>query len=138
MRIGRCVSFPTPAPAQFGMPLVIRQNVFFDYLDVYDLSRILDRMFYSCLRYRHYNVCTGSSLDLKTLAEKVIAASGKCLEVEVKNGGLSNEYSGENTRMLAEIPDFRFTPIEDSIARLYRWMESRKQCIDPASLRFDG
>ena len=126
------------ARAVWDMPLVIRQNVFFDYLDVDDLSRILERMFYSCLRYRHYNVCTGSSLDLKTLAEKVIAASGKCLEVEVKNGGLGNEYSGENTRMLAEIPDFRFTPIEDSIARLYRWMESRKQCIDPASLRFDG
>ena len=59
-------------------------------------------------------------------------------KLQVKNGGLGNEYSGENSRMLAEIPDFRFTPIEDSIARLYRWMESRKQSIDPAELRFDG
>jgi len=40
--------------------------------------------------------------------------------------------------LLAEIPDFRFTQMEDSIARLYQWIETRKQSIDPASLRFDG
>ena len=68
----------------------------------------------------------------------MIAASGKCLDVEVKNPGLANEYSGENSRMLAEIPEFRFTESEDSIARLYQWIEARKQSIDPASLRFDG
>ena len=120
------------------MPLVIRQNVFFDYLDVDDLGRILELMFCRSLRHRQYNVCTGRAVDLKTLADKVIAASGKHLEVEVKNPGLTNEYSGENTRLLAEIPDFRFTESEDSIARLYQWIEARKQSIDPASLRFDG
>ena len=59
-------------------------------------------------------------------------------KLQVKNAGLANEYSGENSRMLAEIPDFRFTESEESIARLYEWIEARKQSIDPASLRFDG
>jgi GDP-L-fucose synthase len=120
------------------MPVVIRQNVFFDYLDVDDLARILELMFCRTLRHRQYNICTGRAVDLKTLAGQVIAASGKCLEVDVKNAGLANEYSGENARMLAEIPDFRFTESEDSIARLYQWIEARKQSIDPASLHFDG
>jgi GDP-L-fucose synthase len=126
------------ARAVWDMPVVIRQNVFFDYLDVEDLGRILERMFCRPLQYQSYNVCTGRSHDLKTLATKVVAASGKNLAVEVKNEGLGNEYSGENTRMLEELPDFRFTPIDDSIARLYRWFETRKRCIDPAELRFDG
>jgi len=134
------VRFPSNACARavWGMPVVIRQNVFFDYLDVDDLARILELMFCRTLRHRQYNVCTGRAVDLKALAGKVIAASGKCLEVEVKNPGLANEYSGENSRMLAEIPEFRFTGSEDSIARLYQWIEARKQSIDPASLRFDG
>ena len=33
------------ARAVWDMPLVIRQNVFFDYLDVDDLGRILELMF---------------------------------------------------------------------------------------------
>jgi len=37
------------------------------------------------------------------LADKVIAASGKCLGVDMKNAGLANEYSGENTRMLRQV-----------------------------------
>jgi UDP-glucose 4-epimerase len=126
------------ARAVWDMPVAMRRNVFFDYLDVDDLGRILERMLAGSLRYRHYNICTGRAVDLQTLAAKVIAASGKCLRVEVKNEGLGNEYSGDNTRMLAQIPNFRFTEIEDSVARLYRWYEARKQTIDPAELRFDG
>jgi len=119
------------------MPVTIRRNVFFDYLDVADLGRILERLLVKNLRHRHYNVCTGRSYDLKTLAAKVVAASGKPLEILVGNDGLGDEYSGDNTRLMGEIPDFRFCDMDDSIARLYRWYEERKLSIDPESLRFD-
>jgi GDP-L-fucose synthase len=120
------------------LPVVLRQNVFFDYLDVEDLARILERFAAKSLSYRHYNICTGRVVDLKSLAEKVVATSGKSLPIEIRNQGLGSEYSGRNLRMLSEIPDFQFRDIDDSVARLYRWYEERKNAINPALLRFDG
>ena len=123
--------------AVWDLPVVIRQNVFFDYLDVEDLGWILEAFLKDSPRHRHYNVCTGRSLDLKTLAKMAVEASGKPLEVIVKNPGLGNEYSGDNSRLLAEIPDFHFREMPQSVARLYRWYEKRKSEIDPALLGFD-
>jgi GDP-L-fucose synthase len=124
--------------AVWDLPVVMRQNVRFDYLDVEDLGRILECFLTRDLRYRHYNVCTGRCLDLRTLAEKVVKASGKRLDIVIANEGWGAEYSGDNTRMLAEIPDFRFREMDDSVERLYRWYEARKTAIDPARLGFDG
>jgi GDP-L-fucose synthase len=124
--------------AVWDLPVVIRQNVLFDYLDVEDLARILECFLTANLRYRHYNICAGRAFDLKSLAEKVVQASGKSLDIIVRTEGWAAEYSGDNTRMLAEIPDFRFREMDDSIQRLYRWYESRKAAIDPALLRFDA
>jgi len=123
--------------AVWDMPIVIRQNVFFDYLDVEDLGRILECLALRELRYRHYNVCTGRVIDLKTLGEKVVAASGKELPIVVRNPGLGGEYSGDNARLMAELPGFTFREIDESIRRLYRWYEERKETIDPALLGFD-
>jgi len=121
----------------WGLPVVIRQNAYFDYLDVDDLGRILECFAAAPLHYRHYNVCTGRPVDLRTLAEKVVAASGKALDIEVRNRGLGDEYSGDNARMLSEFPDFRWRNLEESVNRLYGWYEQRKSAIDPALLRFD-
>jgi GDP-L-fucose synthase len=123
--------------AAWDMPVVIRQNVFFDYLDVADLGGVLERLLAKRLSHRHYNVCTGRPCDLKTLAAKVVAASGKPLEILVRHDGLGHEYSGDNTRLAGEIPDFRFRDMDDSITRLYRWLQERKLSIDPELLRFD-
>ena len=123
--------------AAWGLPVVVRQNARFDYLDVEDLGWILQCFLAKPLQHRQYNICTGRSLELLTLAQKVVIASGQDLPIVVMNEGMGTECSGDPARMLAEIPDFHFREMEDSIARLYRWYESRKAEIDPARLRFD-
>ena len=123
--------------AVWDMPVLIRQNVFFDYLDVEDLGWILETFIRNKPRHKHYNVCTGRAFDLKTLAGMVVEASGKKLEIVVKNQVLGNEYSGDNARLLEEIPDFHFRDMRDSIARLYEWYAARKTAIDPRLLGFD-
>ncbi len=119
------------------MPVAIRQNVRFDYLDVEDLGWILEHFLRNVPRHRAYNVALGRAFDLKTLAKCVIQASGKSLDVTIRNPGMGSEYSAENARLLAEIPDFHFREMSESIAKLYRWHEARKDFIDPALLRFD-
>jgi len=124
--------------AVWDMPVTLRQNVFFDYLDVEDLGRLLEAFLAGQFRYRQYNVCRGRAIDLESLAGKVVRASGKPLEIRVGRAGLGAEYSGDNARMLGEIPGFEFLDMDASILRLYRWYEERKPQIDPSLLRFDG
>ena len=123
--------------AVWDLPVAIRQNVFFDYLDVADLGRILERFLTGSFSFRHYNVTTGRPVDLKTLAAEVVEASGKPLAIAIRREGLGGEYSGSNRRLLAELPGFEFRRRKESIARLYEWYAAHKAEIDPALLRFD-
>jgi GDP-L-fucose synthase len=124
--------------AVWDLPVVIRQNANFDYLDVTDLGRILERFLVKILRHRHYNISSGRAVELKTLAGMVVRASGKKLEIVVRREEMGADYCGDNSRMLAEIPDFETSGMADSIRRLYAWYEGRKASIDPAALEFDG
>jgi GDP-L-fucose synthase len=119
------------------LPIVIRRNRFFDFVDVEDVAGLVERFLTAPLRHRHYNISTGSAFELHALAAKVIAISGKNLEIRVTNEGLDPEYSGDNSRLLAEFPDWRFRAIDDSLERLFRWYAVRR-LIDPALLRFDS
>ena len=123
--------------AVWDLPVVIRQDVCFDYLDVADLGRILSCFLVKNLRRRQYNICTGQALHLTDLAERVLAVSGKRIGVQIRNSGLAVEYSGDNRLMLSEIPGFQFRGVDESIACLYRWYEGRKAAIDPDLLHFD-
>ncbi len=123
--------------AAWNVPFFIRQNTFFDYLAVEDLAGILEMFFGRHPRHRHYNVCTGRVSDLRSLANLVLQACGKKLEVVVGNPGFGREYSGDNRRLLQEFPQICFHETAGSIANLYEWYLERKAEIDPAVLRFD-
>ena len=123
--------------AVWDMPVVVRQNVFFDFLDVADLARLLEHFLTGTFRFRHYNLSTGGRVDLCTVAAEVVQASGKPLEIVVREEGLGAEYTASNRRLMAEIPAFRFRERRESVARLYDWYRSHQADIDPALLRFD-
>jgi UDP-glucose 4-epimerase len=124
--------------AVWDLPVVVRQNVLFDFLDVRDLCRIVEWFILNLPQRQHYNVCSARPLDLVTLARKVLSVSGKRLDVIVKREGFGVEYSGDNSRLLSEIGEFSFRPIERSIADLYQWYLERRDTIDPALLHFDA
>ncbi len=122
--------------ALWELPVVIRQNVSFDYIDVEDLCRIIESLLDRDLRYRQYNVCRGSALPLLTLARKIGFIAGRNLEIQVKTEG-SLEYSGDNGRLLRELPGLCFQQLDDSLARLYAWYATRKEMVAPALLQSD-
>jgi len=124
--------------AVWDLPVLLKQNVRFDYLDVADLANVIRWFIESQPRHRAYNVCTGRAIDLTALARKVVWASGKNLPVVVQEPGLGDEYSGDNRRLLEEMPGFRFRSPDDSINSLYRWYSDRKADIDPTRLHFDA
>ncbi len=123
-----------------GLPIVLRQDIVFDYLYVKDLVKITKWFIENNSRHKAYNVCTGRPVALTELA-RVIAAvsakvSGRSPDVSVMSGGMGPEYSADNSRMLTEVGGYQFWGLEDSIRDLYAWYE-RYEGLDVESLRFD-
>ena len=113
-----------------GVPLTIRQNVFFDYLYIDDFLRILDYFLENTPKYKDYNICTGKGIDLKTLAEIVRKISNKDLPIYICKEGLAREYTGSNLRLISEIGDYEFLPEEKAIEKLYSWYEENQDNIE--------
>ncbi len=120
--------------AVLGLPVVMQQNRFFDFIYIDDLVKIV-RWFISNKPEKNvYNVCSGKAVDFKTLAEMIVKISNKRLDIIIKEDGLGREYSGDNASLLQELNGFKFNSIEDSIKELYNWYLANKNSIDNEKL----
>jgi len=115
----------------FDLPIIIEnKNVYFDYLYINDLVRIIEYFILQKPKYKFYNVGKGEKIDLLTIAGKVKKISGKNVEIIVKNKGLGQEYTCDVSRLKNEIKEFNFTSHDDAIRELYRWYQKNKKSID--------
>ena len=119
----------------FGLPIVIaNQNVVFSYIYADDFVRVLEHFMENRARHKFYNAVPDETVDLLSIARKVNEISGSKLPIIVKKPGTGNEYSGDNSRLRAEMPDFEFTPMEKSLRELYGWYTQSKSTIDRKKL----
>lgn len=104
--------------ALLGLPVTMRQNVRFDYLFVDDLIRILG----ACLERQpadtFINVGRGESVDLKSVAERVIREVGVEVPILIANKGWGKEYTADTSRLAATVTGFAYTPLDIAIAKL--------------------
>ena len=123
-----------------GLPIVLRQDIVFDYLYIKDLVKLAMWFIENDARHKAYNVCSGRPVAITELARMIaqISAqiSGRNPNVSVLNGGIGQEYSADNSRMLAEMGGYQFWDLESAIRNLYSWYE-RNDSIKIESLRFD-
>jgi UDP-glucose 4-epimerase len=121
----------------FSLPVTLRRDRRFSYLRVDDLMPVLEH-FLTCEEPAGaYNVVPDHADDLRALATVVVGLSGKDLPVQVAQDGVGLEYTGDNTRLRAEMPDLRFTPTSEAVERLYEWYASRKASIVKERLLVD-
>jgi len=120
-----------------GLPIVIRQDVRFDYLYISELAELLAWFLEHEPRHKAYNVCRGQTYSLVELAGMVAEASGSNPEIIVRNKTLAAEYSADNTRMLGEIGGFRFREMSACVRELYQWYKANADKIDVERLTFD-
>lgn len=111
-------------------PIVIGQNVNFDYLYITDLCRIVEYFLENKGKYADYNVATGQKNDLITIAKLVNKICGFESEIIIRNKGLNLEYTADNSRLEGEIRNFRFTSLGDGIKDLYGWYKLHLREID--------
>lgn len=121
--------FPTYAILQHlhNEPIVINQNVLFDYLYVDDLSRIISHFIDKMPEARNINVTPSDSITLTEIAEIVNSFSGNKSEIIIKNKTLDYEYTGSNELLLKELPNFRFTRHVQGIKLLYDYLKREKK-----------
>jgi GDP-L-fucose synthase len=118
----------------FGLPITMRQNVYFDYIYIKDFVRIVEYFINNKAKHKFYNIGTGKRVNLKTIARKINAMADKESKIIIKSKGLNNEYSCDNERLLNEISGFKFTDFDTYMKELYVWYNENKSLINKSSL----
>ncbi len=104
-------------------PVIINQNAVFDYLYINDLCKIVEFFMNNFPSdNRVINVTPTESVSLFEIAKTVNKISGYDAKISFLKDGLNYEYTGDNTLLLKEIPDFKFTPIENGLEELYKYL----------------
>lgn len=102
-----------------GQDIVINQNVVFDYLFVEDMQKIVEYFIKNIPQHKIINITPTQSISLLEIAEIVKDISGNNCKIEVKNLVMNNEYTGDNSILLKEIPNFHFTSMNEGLKKLY-------------------
>ena len=120
------------------MPIVINQNVIFDYLYIDDLEKIVVRMIEEKLPNKEFNITPTKSIDLVTLAELVNECGEFKSEILVRNPGLNYKYTGDNGKLLENMGgNFAFTSYREGVKDLYKYYQNHLQELDLDTVRGD-
>lgn len=121
-----------------GIPITIKQDLYFDYLFIEDFCNIVKWFIDHTPSKKHYNIVSGSKIKLTEIAKIVLQVSKKELPIFIAYEGLGKEYTADNSRLLEEIGDFEFTSIYNAISKLYHWYENQKDEIDTYPLLYQN
>ena len=116
------------------LPIVINKNVYFDYIYVDDLLRMIDWTIHNESKEKIYNATTGIKIDLITLANLVNETSDFKSEIRVLNDGLNNEYTSNNEKILSEIGNFEFTTHKNAILKMRDYFKTNLKNLDKESI----
>ena len=120
-----------------GLPIVLRQDVLFDYLYVKDLARITRWFIENDAHYKAYNVCSGRPVALTALARIVAEISGSKEIVSAAATGMGAEYTADNSRLLAEMGAYQFWNVRRAVCDLYSWYKLHESGLEADALDFD-
>lgn len=105
------------------LPIEINRNVVFDYLFIDDLCRIVEHFVNNnWKKYNIINVTPNKSITMEEISKLVNDMSDFESEIIMKDKTLGNEYTGCNERLLSEIEDMKFTPMNVGLKKLYDYL----------------
>ena len=119
--------FPSYAINQVlaGENIEINQNVIFDYLFVEDMQRIVEYFIKNIPVSNIINITPTESISLSEIANIVADFSDKKIDVIIKNPEMNNEYTGDNSRLLQNYPELKFTDIKEGLKKLYEYKKGK-------------
>ncbi len=124
--------------ALLGLPITIRQNVYFDYLYVDDCITIIDSFINHHPSYNFYNLGSGRQINLQQIARKIIYLTQKKIPIIIKQDGWNKEYTCDITRLRTELPNLIFTDFDTSLLTMIQYYQSQFSTIKKEDiLRYD-
>ena len=119
------------------LPITINKNVFFDYIYIDDLVRMVDFMIHNETKAKIFNVSTGQKVDLVTLATIINEVSDFKSEIRLLHEGLNNEYTSNNERILREMGTFEFTSHKNAITKMRDYFKHNLDKLDVELIKED-
>lgn len=116
------------------LPITINKNVYFDYIYIDDLVKMIDWFVHYDPKEKIYNVTTGQKIDLIALANIVNETSEFKSAISVLNDGLNNEYTSNNDRMMKELGDFQFTSHKEAIIKMRNYFRENVDSLDTETI----
>jgi nucleoside-diphosphate-sugar epimerase len=117
----------TLCKAIYDLPIVMHQNVVFDYVYIEDFVRILDHFIQTPANHKFYNIGTGTARSLESILEDIREVAKKTLPLTKEEEGLNKEYTCDNSRLVSELPKgFIFTDFKKTVKDLFDWYQSQK------------
>ena len=72
---------------------------------------------------------SGKKIDILSIAKIINQTADKKSNIIIKKNGLNKEYTCDNSRLVREIKNQRFTNIEEAIKELYLWYKNHQSTI---------
>lgn len=114
--------------ALMGMPLKLRQNCCFSFIDIDDVAKFIDYGIKNDLQFHSYNVTSGK-YQLREIADTINRqfCSGKNT-VSFEIDGLNKEYTAHAGRLKSEFKEF--TTLSSSLFKIFTYMKENLEKID--------
>ncbi len=119
------------------MPIVINQNVIFDYLYIDDFLKIVEIFIKTPPKTKCLNITSTKSISLVEIAEIINEISEFKSEIIVKNKNLNNEYTANNEKLLKELGAFKFASYKQGIEQLYNYYKDNLDKLDLECVKKD-
>ncbi len=107
-------------------PITMRQNVVFDYMPVQDLCAITLEFINKTPKAQFINITPDKGISLMEISRIINKISDYKSDIIALQEGLANEYTGDNSTLKSELPDFKFTSYEDGIKKFYIYLSQNK------------
>lgn len=115
--------------AIMGLPLDLRQDCRFSFIDINDILPVLDYALKHDLLHHDYNLTMNDTYLLSEVASIICQLSGCKNNLRFLKEGLNFEYTASNKRFIEELP-VRLTSMEDAVRRVYEHYYELKDSID--------
>lgn len=116
------------AKAVMGMPLTLKRDVLFSWVDICDVAQAIKYLFEHEVSRHDYNIALEKPYKLSEIANILCTISGLKDSVLFEQDGMNKEYTCE-TSLFTGVFAISMTPIEDSINNIYQYMVSNKDRI---------
>ena len=119
------------------LPIIINQNVCYDYICVEDFSRIVEKLIKNYPKIRVLNVTPNKSTDLISINNQIQKNLNIDTGYKLLNKGYGKEYTGDNTGLINCLGGFEFMTMEESISKLLFYYSSNISLINREDLTND-